>query len=163
MRSTDLLLDIAPRYPGLEDAIVAHVGNPRELGVVRLLQAARGTAVLPRRGRSHLLRLVILLPNVAAEALAAGRDTWPALLVAGRQVANLRREDLGRMHLPSEEAGTGPGLDEVFDARLAAVAGVGAALRDGDREAAERAILTYAALDPGSQLEVWLRRAVEAR
>jgi hypothetical protein len=162
-RSTDLLLDIAPRYPGLEDAIAAKVGDPRQLGVARLLAAARLTRVLPRRGRIHLLRLVILLPIVAAQDLGAGGEAWRPLLAAGEEVAALRRSDLAAMHLPTEEAGSGPTLDVVFQARLAAVSGVGDALARADREGAERAIQAYAELDPASRLEDVLQRVVGAR
>ena len=139
------------------------MGDPRRLGVVRLLKAARLTPVLPRRGRTHLLRLVILLPIVAARDLAADGDAWRALLLAGEQVGALRRDALATMHLPSEEAGSGPGLDEVFSARLTAVAGVGEALAAGDPARAMRNIAAYADLDPGSRLEDVLRRVVQER
>lgn len=165
VRSSDLLLEVAPRDPDLERWVSAFIDDPRRLGFVRLLAAARQTETLPRRGRIHLLRLAVLLPLEAAVRLRDGQDPEP-LLTLGDEALALRRDTLGEMRLPGETLPNGrilPGvaLDVVLQEGLRAVRRVAAALEEGDRHAGEAAVARLEHHVPDPELVALLRGLVE--
>lgn len=162
MRSSDLLLEIAPRDPDLEALVGLRVPDPRFVGFERLVAAAREEATLPRRGRIHLLRLTVLLPIEAARRLADGEEYEP-LLTLGEEVLALRRQTLGEMRVPDpvDAPGTREPLDGMLEAGIQVVRDVGEALRDGDRERAEARLQGYRARIPGTEVATVLERALE--
>lgn len=162
MRSSDLLLEIAPRDPGLEALVARRVPDPRLEGYERLVATARLTPTLPRRGRIHLLRLAVLLPLEAALRLEEDADFEP-ILALGEEALALRRETLAEMSLPDPTGGEiGPGepLDAVLEAGLEVVRAVGTARREGDEAGAREALRRYRRRVPDSDVAVVLERAL---
>ena len=164
MRSSDLLLEIAPRDPDLEALVALRVPDPRRVGFERLLASAQATATLPRRGRLHLLRLAILLPLEGALRLEEGLDPEP-ILALGDEALALRRAILSEMRLPDPPGAVGPGepLDAIFAAGLTVVREVGAALGEGDVAGAREALARYRARVPGTDVGPVLERTLDAR
>jgi hypothetical protein len=163
MRSSDLLLEIAPRDPDLEALVALRVPDPRRRGFERLLASARVAATLPRRGRIHLLRLAVLLPVEAALRLEAGEDVEP-ILALGEEALGLRRPTLAEMRLPDPEGAVGPGeaLDVMLEAGMEVVRTVGRALAAGDEAGAREALGRYQARVPGTEVGTVLARVLAA-
>lgn len=161
LRSSDLLLEIAPRDPDLEARVALRVPDSRLVGFERLLACARLTPTLPRRGRIHLLRLALLLPVEAALRLEAGGDPEP-ILVLGEEALRIRAETLAEMRIPDPEGALGSEepLDALFAAGIRAVREVGAALAVGDENRARAVLEAYRVRAPGMEVTGVLERIV---
>lgn len=148
MRASDLLLEVTADDPGLEAWVASQVDDPRRLGLERLLAAARLTPSLPRRGRTHLMRLALIVPLEAGLRLLDGREAAP-ILALGDEALAARSQALAMVHPPVGEknAATGAGrevpLDEVLRQGLRAVRDMEAARRAGDTERAEAVAAQY--------------------
>jgi hypothetical protein len=115
-----------------------------------LLVAARQTATLPRLGRSHLVQLALLAPEVAAEALAHGDPARArAAVAAGREILILRGAVLRSVRPEEDEAS----LADILTAGLDAVEAVQASREgQGEPSRARTLIENCRALVPGWNL-----------
>lgn len=166
VRSSDLLLEVAPRDAEVETWVSAFVvADPRRLGLERLLHAARITPTLPRRGRIHLLRLAVLVPLEGAVRLRDGRDPEP-ILALGDTTLSLRRDTLAEVRVPGPpraDGTPGPGvpLDVLLEEGLRAVRAVAQAVHAADRPAGEAALARLQRHVPDPELVGVLRGLVE--
>ncbi|MHC5009566.1 MAG: hypothetical protein ACYTG6_01305 [Planctomycetota bacterium] len=146
LRSSDLLLDVLARHPGVEARARIDHGEVDRLGLERLMAAARITESLPRRGRLHLTRLAFGVPLAAAVRLPEDDAGVSSILAMGRELLALRRDALADMRYTLE--GDAPGeegiaLDAFFARSLDVVGAVRDALRAGDRGAARDALRAF--------------------
>lgn len=114
VRASDLLLEIPADDDVLRPRVLAAHPDAHGLAVDHLLEAARRTATLPKRGRVHLLRLALLLPVWALAAEDAGDlAESKRLIAAGRVLLDAHPGVLGEMTIPlgpHDPELDGPGL-----------------------------------------------------
>jgi hypothetical protein len=142
---SDLLLRVGTDDPPLQALIAREVPDPEVEGLVLLMQAARASAYVGRRGRSHLMALSLAIPVVAAHRLDADPATAERLLAMGDELLRIRRPALEALVVPWEEGGE-LRMDVALEAGLQAVR----AWRDHPDPAARKALLaTLRAKVPG--------------
>lgn len=149
MRQADLLLEVGPRYPGLDARLQQRFGDTRRQGLELLLGIARDTPNLGRRGRMHLLLLAQGIPVAAAARLPGGPEAVDPVLALGDELLRIRGPDLAQMRLlqmdlmpgaPEE----GVPLDVLLPRGLAVVRAVQQALAEGRTADAARETAAYA-------------------
>jgi hypothetical protein len=162
LRSSDLLFLAPALHPELLDGIERIVPDADLVNARRLAEAARLRADLPRRGRTHLVRLALALPMAAAVRLRDGREGVAEILALGGGVLDLRRADLAEVLAPPLEDGREDPrgtLDRVLAAGLDAVGAVRERLLAGDRSGAREAADALERAVPGDALAGVLRAA----
>jgi hypothetical protein len=161
VRAADLLLTVEDEE-ALRSAPPRELGDPAVAGVERLLEAARATEDVPRRGRAHLLLAATAIPELAARRLPSAPESFQRLLVAGDALLGLRGERLESMTAPSMvEMEAPPSLRALLADSLVALREVAAARAAGDRSAALAAADRLLARYPDWLSARSIRRAAE--
>jgi hypothetical protein len=139
VRAADLLLEVPSHHADLASFVEERVGDRKLEGLRLLLDAARETPTLARRGRYHLLVLSEVIPALALDRLA--RDEAEPLLAMGDELLALRGDVLAEMSwLGTTEDGEplAVPLDHVLRLGLGAVREIAARGRDAVPEVRAR-------------------------
>ncbi len=162
MRTADLLLDVPLRHADLLPGVIAAVGDPRVGGLDALLEAARSTPTLPRRGRQHLEWLAFVLPVVAAEQGPGTRRD--EILARGDDLLTERRETLAQVRALREGAAgeiEATSMARILARGIEAVRALDRAEIEGDAAAAAAVLADLASDLPELPLLEALRARVE--